>query len=158
MTTLQDRGPLKEDPRVVEDQSQRQARAIGYGLLAVLGLVLVAWAAFDLTKPTVNNPTSVERNAPGTTATERTSDRPTNIASERWRKTGVGGRLVEAFTQQLGGQLKRESGANGTTVRLTLPSGENSPKSYLQRVCCRLSPDYTVVTNKSRHATKIKPT
>lgn len=36
--------------------------------------------------------------------------------------SGVGGRLVEIFAQQLGGQVERESDNNGTTVRLTLPS------------------------------------
>jgi PAS domain S-box-containing protein len=36
--------------------------------------------------------------------------------------SGVGGRLVEIFAQQLGGRVERESGNNGTTVRLTLPS------------------------------------
>jgi PAS domain S-box-containing protein len=35
--------------------------------------------------------------------------------------SGLGGRLVEGFTQQLGGQLKRESGNKGTVVCLTLP-------------------------------------
>jgi two-component sensor histidine kinase len=34
--------------------------------------------------------------------------------------SGVGGRLVEIFAQQLGGELKRESGDEGTIVRLTL--------------------------------------
>ena len=40
--------------------------------------------------------------------------------------SGLGGRLVEGFAQQLGGQLKRESGDKGTIVCLTLPSGEAS--------------------------------
>jgi chemotaxis protein methyltransferase CheR len=40
--------------------------------------------------------------------------------------SGLGGRLVEGFAQQLGGQLKRESGNKGTIVCLTLPSGEPS--------------------------------
>jgi PAS domain S-box-containing protein len=40
--------------------------------------------------------------------------------------SGLGGRLVEGFAQQLGGQLKRESGNKGTTVSLTLPSREAS--------------------------------
>jgi PAS domain S-box-containing protein len=35
--------------------------------------------------------------------------------------SGAGGRLVEAFARQLGGRIERESGTNGTTVRLTLP-------------------------------------
>jgi two-component sensor histidine kinase len=35
--------------------------------------------------------------------------------------SGLGGRLVEGFTQQLGGQLKRESGNKGTIVSLILP-------------------------------------
>jgi two-component sensor histidine kinase len=34
--------------------------------------------------------------------------------------------LVEAFSQQLGGQLERKSGNQGTVVRLTLPSPEAS--------------------------------
>ena len=40
--------------------------------------------------------------------------------------SGLGGRLVEGFAQQLGGQLKRESGDKGTIVCLTLPSREAS--------------------------------
>jgi two-component sensor histidine kinase len=39
--------------------------------------------------------------------------------------SGLGGRLVEGFAQQLGGQLERESGITGTTVRLILPSDED---------------------------------
>jgi chemotaxis protein methyltransferase CheR len=38
--------------------------------------------------------------------------------------SGLGGRLVEGFAQQLGGQIERESGHQGTTVRLILPSPE----------------------------------
>jgi PAS domain S-box-containing protein len=40
--------------------------------------------------------------------------------------SGLGSRLVEGFTQQLGGKLERESGSQGTTVRLILPSPEGS--------------------------------
>jgi two-component sensor histidine kinase len=40
--------------------------------------------------------------------------------------SGLGGRLVEGFAQQLGGQLERESDSRGTTVRLILPSREGS--------------------------------
>src|ERR1700730_2415725 len=40
--------------------------------------------------------------------------------------SGLGGRLVEGFAQQLGGQLKRESGDKGAIVCLTLPSREAS--------------------------------
>jgi PAS domain S-box-containing protein len=40
--------------------------------------------------------------------------------------SGLGGRLVEGFAQQLGAQVKRESGNKGTIVRLTLPSREAS--------------------------------
>jgi two-component sensor histidine kinase len=40
--------------------------------------------------------------------------------------SGVGGRLVDAFARQLGGQLERESGNKGTIVCLTLPSREVS--------------------------------
>jgi PAS domain S-box-containing protein len=40
--------------------------------------------------------------------------------------SGLGGRLVEGFAQQLGGQLKRKSGNKGTSVRLTLPSPDAS--------------------------------
>jgi two-component sensor histidine kinase len=36
--------------------------------------------------------------------------------------SGLGGRLVAGFAQQLGGQLERESGIKGTTVRLILPT------------------------------------
>ena len=35
--------------------------------------------------------------------------------------SGLGSRLVAGFAQQLGGQLERESGSHGTTVRLILP-------------------------------------
>jgi len=38
--------------------------------------------------------------------------------------SGLGGRLIEGFAQQLGGQLKRESDGQGTAVRLILPSRE----------------------------------
>jgi two-component sensor histidine kinase len=38
--------------------------------------------------------------------------------------SGVGGRLIEGFAHQLGGQLKRESDNKGTTVSLTLPARE----------------------------------
>ena len=40
--------------------------------------------------------------------------------------SGLGGRLVEGFAQQLGGQVERESGSQGTTVRLILPSPEDA--------------------------------
>jgi chemotaxis protein methyltransferase CheR len=40
--------------------------------------------------------------------------------------SGAGGRLVEAFARQLGGQIERESGNKGTIVRLTLPSRDAS--------------------------------
>jgi PAS domain S-box-containing protein len=40
--------------------------------------------------------------------------------------SGLGGRLIEGFAHQLGGQLRRESGNKGTTVCLTLPSREAS--------------------------------
>jgi two-component sensor histidine kinase len=40
--------------------------------------------------------------------------------------SGVGGRLVEGFAQQLGGQIQRESDSRGTTVRLILPLRESS--------------------------------
>jgi two-component sensor histidine kinase len=36
--------------------------------------------------------------------------------------SGLGGRLVEGFAQQLGGQVERESGSQGTKVHLILPS------------------------------------
>jgi chemotaxis protein methyltransferase CheR len=40
--------------------------------------------------------------------------------------SGLGGRLVESFARQLGGQVKRESGNKGTIVYLTLPWREAS--------------------------------
>ena len=40
--------------------------------------------------------------------------------------SGIGGRLVEAFAQQLGGQLERESGSQGTTIHLRLSSPDDS--------------------------------
>ncbi len=40
--------------------------------------------------------------------------------------SGLGGRLVEGFAQQLGGTVERESGSQGTTVPLILPSPEGS--------------------------------
>jgi two-component sensor histidine kinase len=36
--------------------------------------------------------------------------------------SGLGGRLVEGFTRQLGGRIERESTSRGTTVRLIMPS------------------------------------
>ena len=36
-----------------------------------------------------------------------------------------GRRLVEGFAEQLGGQVARESGSQGTTVRLIFPSRED---------------------------------
>ena len=36
----------------------------------------------------------------------------------RRANSGLGGRLVEGFAQQLGGQVERESGSQGTTVRV----------------------------------------
>ena len=38
--------------------------------------------------------------------------------------SGLGGRLVDTFARQLGGQVARESGNTGTSVCLTLPSRE----------------------------------
>jgi len=38
--------------------------------------------------------------------------------------SGLGGRLVNAFAQQLGGQVVRKSDSHGTTVHLILPSRE----------------------------------
>lgn len=40
--------------------------------------------------------------------------------------SGLGGRLVEGFAHQLGGQLERASGSQGTTVCLILPSFDGS--------------------------------
>ena len=40
--------------------------------------------------------------------------------------SGLGGRLVDGFAQQLGGQVERKSDSQGTTVHLTLPSREGS--------------------------------
>jgi two-component sensor histidine kinase len=45
-------------------------------------------------------------------------------ADPRRADSGLGGRLVDTFAQQLGGQVARESGNTGTTVCLTLPSHE----------------------------------
>ena len=42
----------------------------------------------------------------------------------RRANSGLGGRLVEGFAQQLGGHVERESGTQGTTVRLIFPSPE----------------------------------
>jgi chemotaxis protein methyltransferase CheR len=38
--------------------------------------------------------------------------------------SGLGGRLVDGFAQQLGGQIERKSDRRGTTVQLILPSRE----------------------------------
>jgi chemotaxis protein methyltransferase CheR len=43
----------------------------------------------------------------------------------RRANSGLGGRLVEGFAQQLGGQVERESGSQGTTVCLIVPSRED---------------------------------
>src|SRR6202521_914416 len=40
--------------------------------------------------------------------------------------SGLGGRLVDGFAQQLGGQVERKSDRQGTTVRLILPLREGS--------------------------------
>jgi PAS domain S-box-containing protein len=40
--------------------------------------------------------------------------------------SGLGGRMVDAFAKQLGGRFERESGSQGTTVRLILPSRHGS--------------------------------
>jgi PAS domain S-box-containing protein len=40
--------------------------------------------------------------------------------------SGLGGRLVEGFARQLGGQVERESDSQGTTVRLIFPSHKGS--------------------------------
>jgi two-component sensor histidine kinase len=40
--------------------------------------------------------------------------------------SGLGGRLVDAFAQQLGGQVERKSDSQGTAVHLNLPSREGS--------------------------------
>jgi PAS domain S-box-containing protein len=40
--------------------------------------------------------------------------------------SGLGGRLVDAFAQQLGGQVERKSDDQGTAVHLILPSREGS--------------------------------
>jgi two-component sensor histidine kinase len=40
--------------------------------------------------------------------------------------SGLGGRLVQGFAQQLGGRLERKNDGQGTTVRLILPSRERS--------------------------------
>jgi two-component sensor histidine kinase len=38
--------------------------------------------------------------------------------------SGLGGRLVDGFARQLGGQVERKSDSQGTTVHLILPSRE----------------------------------
>jgi two-component sensor histidine kinase len=38
--------------------------------------------------------------------------------------SGLGGRLVDGFAQQLGGQVDRKSDSQGTAVHLILPSRE----------------------------------
>jgi PAS domain S-box-containing protein len=40
--------------------------------------------------------------------------------------SGLGGRLVDAFAEKLGGQVERKSDSRGTTVHLILPSREGS--------------------------------
>src|SRR3984893_2995939 len=47
--------------------------------------------------------------------------------------SGLGGRLVHAFAQQLGGQVERESGSQGTAVHLILPSREGSSRDLSAR-------------------------
>ena len=47
-------------------------------------------------------------------------------ADPRRADSGLGGRLVDTFARQLGGQVARESGSTGTIVCLTLPSREDS--------------------------------
>ena len=45
-------------------------------------------------------------------------------ARHRRADSGLGGRLVEGFAQQLGGQVERESGEQGTIVHVILPGKE----------------------------------
>jgi PAS domain S-box-containing protein len=40
--------------------------------------------------------------------------------------SGLGGRLVDAFAEKLGGQVERKSGSRGTAVHVILPSREGS--------------------------------
>jgi PAS domain S-box-containing protein len=40
--------------------------------------------------------------------------------------TGLGGRLVDGFAQQLGGRVERQSDSKGTTVHLILPAGDGA--------------------------------
>jgi PAS domain S-box-containing protein len=47
-------------------------------------------------------------------------------ADPRRADSGLGGRLIDIFAQQLGGEVARESGNTGTIVCLTLPSREAS--------------------------------
>jgi chemotaxis protein methyltransferase CheR len=47
-------------------------------------------------------------------------------ADPRRADSGLGGRLVETFARQLGGQVERESSNKGTIVCLTLPSRDAS--------------------------------
>ena len=44
----------------------------------------------------------------------------------RWADSGLGGRLVDRFAQQLGGQVERKADGQGTTVHLILPLREGS--------------------------------
>jgi two-component sensor histidine kinase len=44
----------------------------------------------------------------------------------RRANSGLGGRLVDGFAEKLGGQVKRKSDSQGTTVHVILPSREGS--------------------------------
>jgi PAS domain S-box-containing protein len=46
--------------------------------------------------------------------------------------SGLGGRLVEGFARQLGGRIERESGSQGTTVRLILPFPDSGSEGSKQ--------------------------
>jgi signal transduction histidine kinase len=42
---------------------------------------------------------------------------------------GVGGRLIDGFAEQLGGQIERKSHGPGTAVHLILPASERLQQS-----------------------------
>ena len=46
---------------------------------------------------------------------------PLTPLDPRRADSGLGGRLVDGFAQQLGGQVEWKSGRHGTTVQLILP-------------------------------------
>jgi len=56
------------------------------------------------------------------------TDNGSGIDADARVDSGIGGRLIELFSRQLGGETVRTSGSTGTQARLTFPLAQPSPK------------------------------